>query len=333
MSYIFEAPPDGPPLAVTIQFDGQRRQANDVPAAPERFSVRETIPHLPPGSGRTSVTARVTDINAGQWDVTASHVDPVNGHRLTEPTVAAGSTTFAPLVLARAPGARLGAWPALVALGAIVAIVVQLLLAIQANLPSSLVLALSATACVIGLICARVYFVTEHPQGPRSLMNITTGLCVQGFVLGATTTITLGALLLGLPLGTLLDSTAPGLLFGMGIGRLGCLLGGCCAGRPTSSRWGVWSSDRRIGIRRIPTQLIEAAIALAIGWAALAAVLARASLPSGWIFASAIAAYTLGRQVVFPLRSLPRRTRLGRFVAAATSLLVLISAAYFALHG
>jgi len=61
---------------------------------------------------------------------------------------------------------------------------------------------------------------------------------------------------------------------GMAIGRPGCFFAGCCSGRPTVSRWGLWSSDRRIGIRRIPIQLIEAAAALLIGVTALSLTLA-----------------------------------------------------------
>ncbi len=36
--------------------------------------------------------------------------------------------------------------------------------------------------------------------------------------------------------------------------RLGCFFTGCCAGRPTLSRFGIRSSDRRVVARRIPTR-------------------------------------------------------------------------------
>lgn len=62
------------------------------------------------------------------------------------------------------------------------------------------------------------------------------GMSLQGFVLAALGTVALGSVALGLPLGAALDASAPGLLFGAAIGRIGCFVGGCCAGRPTASR-------------------------------------------------------------------------------------------------
>jgi phosphatidylglycerol:prolipoprotein diacylglycerol transferase len=94
-------------------------------------------------------------------------------------------------------------------------------------------------------------------------------MCIQGFGLGAIGTLVIGAWATGMPAGPLLDVTAPGLLVGMTIGRFGCFFGGCCAGRPTASRWGLWSSDRRLGVRRVPTQLLESTVALVVGLAAL----------------------------------------------------------------
>jgi phosphatidylglycerol---prolipoprotein diacylglyceryl transferase len=127
------------------------------------------------------------------------------------------------------------------------------------------------------------------------------------------------------PIGPLLDVTAPSLLFGMTIGRLGCFFGGCCAGRPTASRWGLWSSDRRLGVRRVPTQLVEAALALVVGLVALLVVLRGAAKPAGGVFVGAIAAYTLGRQVLFPMRDLPRNTSHGRMLTIVVAALVVLA--------
>jgi phosphatidylglycerol---prolipoprotein diacylglyceryl transferase len=137
-------------------------------------------------------------------------------------------------------------------------------------------------------------------------------MCIQGFVLGAIVTMIIGAELVGLPVGRLLDVTAPGLLLGMTVGRFGCYFGGCCAGRPTASRWGLWSSDRRVGVRRIPTQLLESLLAVSLGLAALLAVWTRTPHPAGVVFIGAIVGYTLGRQLLFPLRDQPRYSVHGR---------------------
>lgn len=107
----------------------------------------------------------------------------------------------------------------------------------------------------------------------------------------------------GLPVGSVLDATAPGLFFAVAIGRVGCFLTGCCAGRCTSSRWGVWSSDRRIGARRIPAQLVESAAGLVIGVAAAGLVLAGVPSMEGVVFGAAFGAYLLVRQLLLRLRA------------------------------
>jgi len=229
---------------------------------------------------------------------------------------------FAPVVRVRAPGARLGVWPALVGLGAAVGLTVQALLAAHAHLPVTRLLLVSLVACLVGLVGAKLYYLTGHYLRGRRPSLLTAGMCIQGFVLGAIAALVVGARAAGVPVGALLDVTAPGLLFGMTIGRFGCFLGGCCAGRPTASQWGMWSSDRRLGMRRVPTQLLEAAVALLVGLAALLAVWATTPQPAGVVFIGAIAAYTLGRQLLFPLRATPRHTAHGRTLTMALAGLV-----------
>jgi phosphatidylglycerol:prolipoprotein diacylglycerol transferase len=134
----------------------------------------------------------------------------------------------------------------------------------------------------------------------------------------------MGALLLRLPVGTLLDVTTPGVFLGMALGRPGCFLTGCCAGRPTGSRWGLRSSGRRLAVRRFPVQLVEAGVALALGAVTLALVLTvRLPIP-GVIFVGALAAYTLARQLLFPLRT-ESRTTTGRVITMLACVLVLVA--------
>ncbi|HEX9357437.1 MAG TPA: hypothetical protein VF933_26935 [Streptosporangiaceae bacterium] len=104
-------------------------------------------------------------------------------------------------------------------------------------------------------------------------------------------------------------------------------------GRPTASRWGVWSSDRRVGCRRVPVQPLEAALALGCGLAALAVVLLLGLARSGPVAVAALAAYTLGRQFVLGLRADPprRSPRSGRVTAAAAAAVLAASIAVLAL--
>ncbi len=339
LTYDFNAAEEGEPYRMTIRFEGRRTGVSGKPEPQDRFDVTETIARVVPGSGRVTLSKRMSGIAAGRWEVNAGPVAdpaaPLGTASRPQPSgeTATGRTGFGPIVRVRAPGVRLSAWPALVGLGTAVALVTQGLLAARLALPVTSILLLALVACLIGLVGGKVYYLAEHPNRSRSLTNMTSGMCLQGFVLAAVGTVVLGALLLGVPVGELLDVTAPGLLFGMAIGRVGCFFGGCCAGRPTRSRWGLWSSDRRLGTRRIPTQLLESTMALLLGVAALLIVVILAPQPHGVVFAGGIAAYTLGRQLLFPLRDLPRRTARGRIVTMAISGFVLLAAVLAAVLG
>jgi len=106
-----------------------------------------------------------------------------------------------------------------------------------------------------------------------------------------------------LPVGAFLDATAPGLFVGVAIGRVGCFFAGCCAGRISRSRWGVWSSDRRVGARRVPAQLLESAAGLAIAVAAALLIFGHAVPIDGAIFVGAFAVYFLVRQALLRVRA------------------------------
>ncbi len=75
-----------------------------------------------------------------------------------------------------------------------------------------------------------------------------------------------------LPIWSTADAIAPGIALGHVVGRLGCLLAGCCYGRPTSLPWAVTFSDpfaaTNVGtplhVALHPTQLYEAGAELLI---------------------------------------------------------------------
>lgn len=334
LTYWFDAPGTGKPYRVTVRFAGRRMGVKGKPGPRDSFSVLESVDRVMPGSGPIALTTRIHGIAPGEWHVTAAPVSdasrrsttsrPATPRRPSLPHASSsGTTLFAPVARVLAPGARLGVWPALVGLGAAVALTVQALLAARSSLPVTRVLLVSLIACVAGLAGAKLYYLTGHYLRGRRPGLLTGGMCIQGFVLGAVVTLVAGARVTGVPIGLLLDVTAPGLLVGMTIGRFGCYFGGCCAGRPTASRWGLWSSDRRLGVRRVPVQLLESAVALVVGLAALLAVAAMAPSPAGVVFVGAVAAYTLGRQMLFPLRADPRYTAHGRTIAMAVAVLVI----------
>src|SRR3954471_19497561 len=69
-----------------------------------------------------------------------------------------------------------------------------------------------------------------------------------------------------LPLWTTTDVFAPGIALGHTVGRLGCLMAGCCFGRPSSVPWAITFHDPAavanagtpLGVPLHPTQLYEA---------------------------------------------------------------------------
>lgn len=332
LTYWFDAADEGEPYTVKIGFAGRRIGVKRKPGPRDSFRVVESIEDVPPGTGRVAVTTRVFDIAPGEWNVTASPVaETYPGGKARGPgsrrtsnlpkASSSGATAFGPVMRVRAPGARIGVWPALVGVGVVVALMTQRLLASRVDLPATRILLVSLVASLVGLAGAKLYYLVEHRGEDHGVL--TSGMCIQGFVLGAIGAIVVGAQIAGMSIGLVLDVTAPGLLFGMTIGRYGCFFGGCCAGRPTGSRWGLWSSDRRLGVRRIPTQLFESTLALVIGVIAFLIVWNATPRPAGVVFVGTMAAYTLGRQVLFPLRDLPRKPGHGLILVSGIAAVIL----------
>ncbi len=329
MTYWFDAPATGAAHDVLLRFAGTRIAARpdaDAQASgAAEFTSDHTVRGLLPGLGRVSATVRVSGVAAGQWQVVATPESPGGV------VLATGQSGFTPFIAEYAPGARIGAWPAMVSLGALLGVSLFGWLAARAGLSALTVVSLAIAACVVGLIGARVYFLAQATA--RVGLLSFAGMCIQGFVIGAVATLALGTWLLHLPLTTVLDITAPGLMVGMALGRLGCWWGGCCCGRLSTSRFALWSSNRYLGARRIPTQLMEGAVALLLAMFALTTTLVDRAPHYGMVLAVTLAAYIVARQLLFPLRDRPRRTHNGRATAAATASAVMVAALAILLKG
>ncbi|MGE5334112.1 MAG: prolipoprotein diacylglyceryl transferase [Nitrososphaerota archaeon] len=315
----------------------------------------ETIAEVVPGSGPVSVTARVGDINPGRWVVTAQlqgigrSTRRRRGRATAEPLASTGAsavaqysllpklwrrwapeagssfetaepvhTHLAPFI--RTPGIVPLSWVTLVTLGMAVALALQYLLAVRADLAAVPIWTTTLVVIVAGVLGAKGWYVVKHWYEHRF-----EGWCIQGFIVAASLTALLFFAIEQQPTGTILDVTVPGLMFGLAIGRLGCFFAGCCGGRPTASRWGIWSSDQRVGARRVPTQLLESSLALSIGFAALAMDVGHAPM-GGTLFVGTLAAYTLGRQGILTLRAEARQTRFAVPMSALASAAALVIA-------
>ncbi len=344
VTYWFDQAPPPESYPITVKFTGRRADVKGRLQAADRFVHEETIKEVIPGSGPISLTARVRGINAGEWAVTAQ----VQGARASVrrpseqengASVAASSgpvarlwrrwvpsvgtteplrTCLPPLV--RVPGILPGIWAAMVTLGMIVALALQALVISHDHLALGSWWTITLVAIAVGIVGAKVWYMVLHRRE-----HLVDGWCIQGFIASAPVAAVILLVALHVPIGVFLDATAPGLLIAMAVGRVGCFFAGCCGGPPTASRFGVWSSDQRLGARRIPTQLLELMLAGTLGLGVLVAVLAYGS-KDGVFFAAGLATYTLVRQGILRLRAEPRKTKLGGPVTAALAALVLIAA-------
>ena len=193
--------------------------------------------------------------------------------------------------------------------------------------------ALTAVALLApGLIGARLLFVLQHlgqfRSAPRRIWRRTDGgsALYGGLVLSVLVSVPVLAAA-ELPFLRFWDAAAVTMVVGLILTRFGCLARGCCAGRVTNGRVGVWLPNARgVWARRFPTQIIEA------GWGSVllaAALIARPSLPTGGVFALLLGGYAGCRLLLEPTREAwpTRRARAnvvasGVLVAAACALLL-----------
>lgn len=351
VTHWFESGTEGDPFTATIRFSGRRVGIQGKPAPADTFEKEEAVGGVVPGSGPVSVTTWVYGLNPGEWTVTAELIrrhKPSRGPRPLDNRAASGRSlpraawswrrwalsngAFTPLKTRWTPMVRLtgmpavipGAWPALVGLGVLVGAIVHAALLAHHGVPVAPALAVNVVALLSGLLGAKVLYVALRHRPWRQ--SIGEGWSVDGFLVVMPAVAFAGLLAFDLPIGVFVDAGAPSLFFGVAIGRLGCFLTGCCAGRCTRSPWGVWSSDRRIGARRVPTQLLESTAGLIIATVALLLLLRYAPAVPGAIFVASVAAYVLVRQLLLRLRAEPHHLLRAR-VTAAVAALVLVGAA------
>ena len=352
-AFWFDPGDDGDPYRVVIWFSGRRAGVSGKPKPGDSFTQEVTVEGVVPGSGPVAVTAEVRGISEGDWEVTARPVkragsrmvrpyapaavgpaqarhSPLSPRRVAVPAGPRATVSTAVLPFTKVPGIVRFAYTGLVLLGLLAGLGLQAVLLRGTGLPAGAPLLYSVYAVAGGLAGAKAWYIVVHRR--RKL----DGWCIQGFVAGAAAVAAAAPVAgLGIPAGAYYATAVPGLLIRMAIGRPGCFWAGCCTGRPTASRWGIWSSDRIVGCRRFPAQWLEALAALATGLAALAVVLSLGPGRSGPVAIAALAAYTLARQFILGLRAEPPRrsphsgplTAAGAAVVLATGIALLALAA------
>jgi prolipoprotein diacylglyceryltransferase len=99
---------------------------------------------------------------------------------------------------------------------------------------------------------------------------------------------------LGISIGGFWDAASITLLTGLIFTKVGCLLNGCCAGRPSSGSLALYLPNHQgVWCHRVPSQLLEAAGAALI-FLGLIGLWHRAPF-EGVLFLYTVAAYSLGR--------------------------------------
>jgi phosphatidylglycerol:prolipoprotein diacylglycerol transferase len=124
------------------------------------------------------------------------------------------------------------------------------------------------------------------------------GLVFYGGFIGATLSAIIFLKVKKLPLWKFGDALAPGIPLGYAIGRIGCLMNGCCYGKPTSLPWAIhFPRDHEThGIGVHPTQIYESLLSLAL-FAALSWFWPRRKF-DGQVFAIYLMGYAVLRSIV-----------------------------------
>lgn len=120
----------------------------------------------------------------------------------------------------------------------------------------------------LGLIGARVVHVIDkfgyYWDHPGEIFGFE-GLAIYGTILGGIVGAWIYCRLRHIRLGPLADLVAPGAVLAQAIGRIGCIINGCCCGKPTSLPWAfTWTNPDShaiacapLGTPLHPTQLYE----------------------------------------------------------------------------
>jgi phosphatidylglycerol:prolipoprotein diacylglycerol transferase len=138
--------------------------------------------------------------------------------------------------------------------------------------------------------------------------------------------------LLGLPFAAIWEAATTTLLVGKIFTNMGCLLGGCCAGRETSAWWGMTLPNAQgIWRRRVPAQILEAGLALGLFVGTLRWPAPR---PEGARFLVCLAVYAAARMAMEPTREeVDRVAGVSAYGALSVALLLVAVIALYARSG
>jgi len=208
-------------------------------------------------------------------------------------------------VLFRWRGRAVPSYPAMLYLGVVFGLVAGDVAANASGLNGARVYIASLLLLPVALVGARLASVignwSEWRRVPGRIWRRSEGgQAMYGGLVAVPASLPLLAVL-GVPFWAFWDVATFTMLTGMVFARVGCLLNGCCAGRPTEGRFGVVLPNHEgVRTRRVPTQFLEAGLGAIL--LAPAAVLLASKAPPGSVFTETLAVYALARLFLQPLR-------------------------------
>lgn len=238
-------------------------------------------------------------------------------------------------VLFRLFGLPIHSYPAMLYVGLVLGAVAGNYAANAAGLHSWRVFVATVLLAVPSVGGARILFVATHWSHYRvnrsSIWDLSEGGMGQygGILLAVPLSVPLLAAM-ELPFGAFWDVGSFTILVGMICTRIGCLMNGCCSGRPSTAWFSLYlPNSRGVWEQRMPTQLMEA------GWATLlliAAIMLWGKLPfDGALFVFVAAGYATGRLAMESTRDLRAAGR--RFTIHHAISLLIIALSVVALTG
>lgn len=234
---------------------------------------------------------------------------------------------------------EVGGWPVysygvLLALAYLAGLQLAVVRARRAGMDGTKVMDFGIYLIIAALVGAKLMLVLidfdYFRSNPRELFSLVrAGGVFYGGLIGALGVAILLVRRYRLPLWTTADLFAPGIALGHVIGRFGCLLAGCCYGRPTDLPWGVTFTDpvaaanvgTPLGDPLHPTQLYDAGAELLILLFLLATERRGRPFP-GRTFWGYMALYGVSRFIVEIYRGDPRGVIMGLATSQFVSVLI-----------
>lgn len=150
----------------------------------------------------------------------------------------------------------------MIAIGVLVALLVSDKRATKRGLNGEIIYGLVVWTVVLGFASAKVLFIFTDFKAflanPISFLRLS-GFVVYGGILGGIATICGYCKIKKVSVIDYLDTVVIGVALAQGFGRIGCLLAGCCYGRPTDSIIGITFTHSDFApnnIKLLPTQII-----------------------------------------------------------------------------